>query len=106
LDFIDPGVDELKNSFQVDDIDDGGGWEYRLLKLASDGTKDVDLTLVGIEGAFAPRRSSVPEPGTPILLGLALASLAFQLGTRARLDARTRGAFAARRCEPSIQSSR
>ncbi|HEX9726759.1 MAG TPA: PEP-CTERM sorting domain-containing protein, partial [Vicinamibacteria bacterium] len=71
--------DELKNRFRVDDFDDGGGWEYRLVKPAPDGTIDVDLTLAGAEGAFGPRRSSVPEPAMTLLVGLALASLAFRL---------------------------
>lgn len=84
--------DELKNLFHVDDIDNGGGWEYRHVKTAPDGTIETDLTLVGIEGAFGPRRSSVPEPGTSILLGVALASLAFQRKARASCPVRTRGA--------------
>jgi len=70
--------DELKNRFRVGDFDDGGGWEYRLVKSAPDGTIDVDLTLAGVEGAFGPRRSAAPEPAMTLLVGLALASLAFR----------------------------
>jgi PEP-CTERM motif len=69
--------DELKNLFQVDELD--GGWEYRQVTTAPDGTIETDLSLFGIEGAFAPRRSFVPEPAAPVLLGLGLASLAVRL---------------------------
>jgi hypothetical protein len=70
--------DELKNRFQVADIDNGGGWEYRHVKTAPDGTTESDLSLVGIGGAFGRRRSSVPEPATLLLLLVALAGLALQ----------------------------
>lgn len=76
--------DELKNSFRVNDIDNGGGWEYRQVKTASDGTHVVDLTFVGVEGAFGPRRSVIPEPATALLVvGLGLASFAFVRTQRA-----------------------
>ena len=67
--------DDLKNLFRVGDIDDGGAWEYRQVTTAPDGTIEIDLTLAGIGGAFAPRRSSTPEPAPLLLLGLALAGL-------------------------------
>jgi hypothetical protein len=70
--------DELKNHFQVGDFD-AGGWEYRQVNLASDGTKETDLTFEGIEGAFAPRRSSVPEPATPLLVALGVALFGVRL---------------------------
>jgi hypothetical protein len=76
--------DELKNRFQVDDIDNGGAWEYRQLKTADDGTTEIDFTLAGIDGAFGPRRSSIPEPAMPLLFGLGLAILSVRFSGRAR----------------------
>jgi hypothetical protein len=89
--------DDLKNLFQVHDIANGGGWEYRQLKIAPDGTKEVDFTLAGIEGAFGPARSSIPEPAMPLLFGLGLGILGIRLSGRSRPDAEAESAFAARR---------
>jgi hypothetical protein len=87
--------DELKNLFEVDDSD-AGRWEYRQVNLAPDGTKETDLTFEGIEGAFAPRRSSVPEPATPLLVALGLALLGVRRDARCRPDGRANPAPGAR----------
>lgn len=74
--------DELENLFRVDDIDNGGAWEYRQLKIADDGTTEIDFTLAGIGGAFGPRGSSLPEPSMPLIILLGLAILIVRFSER------------------------